>query len=138
MPSVETALCDSGPLIALFDPDDAAHSQCRAFLEAFNGQLVTTWPILSEVFHFAEEARSRQRLWRFITGGGLSIYEMSPSEVPRLQHFMARYADLPMHLADASLVVAAERLKLRKIFTLDRRDFSVYRPQHVRYFEISP
>ena len=40
---------------------------------------------------------------------------------------MRRYADLPMDLADATLVVLAERLRTPWIFTLDRRDFSVYR-----------
>ncbi len=51
---------------------------------------------------------------------------------------MTKYADLPMDFADASLVALGERLKLRKVFTLDRRDFRLYRPRHVRSFEIFP
>ena len=43
---------------------------------------------------------------------------------------MVRYADHPMDLADASLVVLTEALKLRKVFTLDRNDFTTYRIQH--------
>jgi hypothetical protein len=39
---------------------------------------------------------------------------------------MARYADHPMELADASLA-AAEQLRITRIFTLDRKDFSSYR-----------
>jgi hypothetical protein len=40
---------------------------------------------------------------------------------------MERYADHPMDLADASLVVAAESLGTRRVFTIDRRDFATYR-----------
>ncbi len=40
---------------------------------------------------------------------------------------MIRYADVPMDLADASLVVAAEQLRARKMFTIDRKDFDIYR-----------
>ena len=47
---------------------------------------------------------------------------------------MARYADLPMDLADASLIVAAESLRLRKVFTIDR-DFSAYRIQRGHHFD---
>jgi predicted nucleic acid-binding protein len=40
---------------------------------------------------------------------------------------MEQYADHPMDLADASLIVAAEVLRTRKIFTIDRQDFATYR-----------
>ena len=51
---------------------------------------------------------------------------------------MEQYRDLPMDLADAALVRIAERDKLQTIFTVDRKDFSVYRPSHTDYFEIVP
>ena len=35
-----------------------------------------------------------------------------------------------MDLADASLVVAAENLETRKIFTIDRKDFEAYKVRH--------
>ena len=40
---------------------------------------------------------------------------------------MEQYADHPMDLADASLIVAAEALPTRKVFTIDRQDFATYR-----------
>jgi predicted nucleic acid-binding protein len=43
--------------------------------------------------------------------------------------FMEQYADHPMDLADASLIVAAEALKTSKVFTIDRQDFETYRIQ---------
>lgn len=138
MPSGETALCDSGPLVALFDPSDVAHAECRDGFKAFRGHLTTTWPVLTEVFHFLESEARRQSVWDFVMNGGLSIAEIMREELPRMRGLMAKYADLPMDLADASLVVLSERLKVREIFTLDRRDFRLYRPRYVRSFHIFP
>jgi len=49
---------------------------------------------------------------------------------------MKKYSDNPMDLAEASLVAVAEHHSIKKVFTLDRRDFSRYRPQHCARFEI--
>ena len=43
-----------------------------------------------------------------------------------------------MDFADAALVRVAERERIRRIFTLDRRDFSVYRPSGFGSFDIVP
>ncbi|MEO8053608.1 MAG: hypothetical protein ABI768_00540 [Acidobacteriota bacterium] len=51
---------------------------------------------------------------------------------------MRKYRDLPMDLGDAALVRVAEREKLRRVFTLDRRDFSLYRPLRLGRFFIVP
>ena len=51
---------------------------------------------------------------------------------------MDKYRDLPMDLADAALVRVAERERLRTVFTIDRRDFSVYRPLGLGKFRIVP
>jgi predicted nucleic acid-binding protein len=40
---------------------------------------------------------------------------------------MARYTNLPMNLADASLVLLAEHLGCGRILTTDKRDFGAYR-----------
>lgn len=48
---------------------------------------------------------------------------------------MENYANLPMDLADASLVVLAEHLETGRILTVDRRDFNVYRWNKNNLFE---
>ncbi len=50
---------------------------------------------------------------------------------------MRKHHDLPMDFADAALVALGEREGLATIFTLDR-DFTHYRPRHVRTFRILP
>ena len=55
----------------------------------------------------------------------------------RTRALMAKYRDLPMDLADASLVAAAEALNLKRVFTLDS-DFRVYRFRSRQAFDIIP
>ena len=56
----------------------------------------------------------------------------------RIAELVARYRDLPLGTVDASLVAAAERMDIKAIATLDRRDFAVVRPKHVTAFELLP
>jgi hypothetical protein len=138
LPSGETALCDTGPLVAIIDSNDTAHAQCRAEFGRFPGTLVTTWPILSESFYLLRKQHLRELLWQFVLGGGMEIANPNSGELARIRSLMAQYADLPMDFADATLVVLGERLNVKRIFTIDRRDFRVYRPRHTSVFEIFP
>jgi predicted nucleic acid-binding protein len=58
--------------------------------------------------------------------GRLGLYDLHGDAVDRMATLMEQYQDRPMDLADASLIVAAERLGVRRIFTLDS-DFYIYR-----------
>ena len=62
-----------------------------------------------------------------MTEGGLAVWFLDDDALSRAFELMIRYADQPMDLADASLVVVAENERLRKVFTIDRNDFSAYR-----------
>lgn len=138
MPSVVQALCDSGPLIALFDRSDAAHERCRAELAEFSGCFVTSWPVLTEDFHFLDRPLGRKLLWEFVLDDAVRVEQVSKRELWRMRELMEQYADLPMDFADASLVVLAERLRVFKVFTIDRRGFGIFRPRYAEAFEIFP
>ncbi len=73
-----------------------------------------------------------------LTIGALSLMSLDIDDCPRMRELMSKYRDLPMDLADAALVRAAERERVRRIFTIDRRDFQAYRPQRIGRFEILP
>ena len=132
------ALCDTGPLVALLDEHDAAHEECVVNLEQYSGKLIVSWPVLTEAFYLLDERLHKQRLWKWIESGGLRVLDIPGPALPRMRQLMEKYADLPMDLADASLVVLAEKLEIRSVFTLDHRHFNLYRPRHARSFEIFP
>lgn len=121
-------LVDTGPLVALFDPRDGQHQRCVKTLKAIREPIRTTVPVLTEAFHMlGPGSLGSDRLREFVLRRGTSVWWFDPSTLARAFELMDLYADHPMDLADASLVVAAETLGTRKVFTVDRRDFRAYR-----------
>lgn len=121
-------LVDTGPFVALFDPKDAQHDPCKTILKTLRTPLFTTIPVLTEAFHMlSPESYGSDRLRDFILQGGVSVWFFNSAAVERSFELMEKYADHPMDLADASLLVAAESLNANTIFTLDRHDFETYR-----------
>jgi len=132
-------IIDTGPLVALFDESEPLHEMCKSALKKIRKPLITSWPVLTESFYLLGDWHEGQKeLWNFILSGGLSIYDIPETDYGRLSALMAKYADKPMDLADASLVLISETKKIKIIFTLDKRDFSVYQPAHCKRLEIIP
>jgi predicted nucleic acid-binding protein len=121
-------LVDTGPFVALFDPQDAEHGRCKAILSSVREPLSTTTPVLTEAFHLlTPNSVGADRLRDFILDGGVALWFMDHAATARAFELMEQYGDHPMDLADASLIVAAESLRTTKIFTLDHADFQRYR-----------
>jgi predicted nucleic acid-binding protein len=121
-------LIDTGPLVALFDPKDHQHARCAKVLKTIRETAATTTPVLTEAFHMLRPASvGSDRLREFIERGGLSVWFFDRANLTRVFELMEIYADHPMDLADASLIVAAEASATRRVFTLDRKDFETYR-----------
>lgn len=121
-------LVDTGPLVALFDRKDGQHGRCVETLKAIRVPICTTVAVLTEAFHMLDpRSNGSEQLREFVARGALSVWFFDAGALARALELMDLYADRPMDLADASLVVAAEALGTRKIFTIDRDDFETYR-----------
>jgi hypothetical protein len=121
-------LVDTGPFVALFDPQDAEHSRCKDILSAVREPLFSTSPVLTEAFHLlTPNSIGADRLRDFILDGGVSLWTMDQGSLARAFELMEQYGDRPMDLTDASIIVAAESLRTTKVFTLDLADFRRYR-----------
>ncbi len=132
-------LVDAGPLVALIDRTDPYHQRCVAALKTVRDPLGTVWPAFTEAMYLLRyDARDQRALWDMVGAGGLRFVELGPDDCPRMRELMWKYRDLPMDLADAALVRVAEREGLRRVFTIDRQDFEVYRPHRFGRFEILP
>jgi predicted nucleic acid-binding protein len=132
-------LVDAGPLVALIHADDQHHQRCKDALATLREPMLTVWPAFTEAMYllgFSGEAQDA--LWDILESDALWMADLTDDDYPRLQQLMRKYRDLPMDLADAALVRVAERERLPRIFTIDRRDFEVYRPTGIRRFEILP
>lgn len=129
LPARNMILIDAGPLVALMDADDQYHVSCsRAFRGLRSQPLGTVWPVLTEAMYFLDDVPNGQdRVWEMIVRGAVQLLPLGPDDVPRIRELMKQYADRPMDLADAALIHVAEREHVRRFFTIDRKDFSVYR-----------
>jgi len=131
-------LTDAGPLIALIDRGEHDHERCVNTLAELRGPMLTTWPAFTEAMYLLGDAagwRGQEVLWRLQKRGDL-IVEL-PARLDRVEELMRRYRDLPMDLADATLVALAEERDLGTIFSLDK-DFKVYRLARGRAFKVVP
>ena len=127
------ALVDAGPLIALFDPSDKLHGKVEDFFHGFVGRLHTTWPVVTEVCHFLNVPQQRAFI-AWLRRGGAQLAEIEFAALNSIDALLAKYADRPMDLADATLVWLGAKLKLSDIITIDRDDFSVYRGSNGKPF----
>jgi predicted nucleic acid-binding protein len=133
---VTVLLVDTGPLVALADKRDKAHERCTQYLKSYRGRLLTTWAVLTEFSHLAPTVASTLPLYRWIERGGLEIMPLGKEELITAIDWINRYADRPMDLADASLVVAALKTGSTTIWTLDRNDFETYRLPGRKHFRL--
>lgn len=83
-------------------------------------------------------AEAEVRFLGDVAGGALTAEPVAPQDWTRIAELVWRYRDLPLGTVDASIVAAAERLRIATVATLDRRDFGVVRPLHVKAFELLP
>lgn len=132
-------LTDTGPLLAIIDHGQPQHTACIEALSNVSVPLVTTVPCFTEAMYLlaARTRNGTKELWRLFTSGRLTIHHTTDVDLQRMKVLMEKYSDVPMSLADASLVVAAEARKVGRIFTLDS-DFRVYRYNDTSPFEVLP
>ena len=112
-------------LIQRAEPD---HARCRDALRSLAAPLLSTWPAFTEAMYLLGTGgwRDQEALWRLVGRGDLVLADLTAQQVDRTRALMEKYRDVPMDLADATLVALAEARSLTRIFTLDD-DFKVYR-----------
>ncbi len=133
-------LVDAGPLVAILDRNDMGHRRCVKIVASLPAPLVTTWPAFTEAMYLVGQRggwTAQDGLWRLVLRGTLAVHSLESGPLRRARELMRRYRDLPMDLADATLVAFAEAHRITQVFTLDK-DFRVYRLHGRKAFEIVP
>ena len=132
-------LVDTGPLVAILSPRDEYHEACVATLRNLSGPLFSCWPVITEAAWLLRKwPRAVQQLLHSIDGELLELLPLTGREGNEVSALMRRYEEIGPQLADASLIYLANREQIDTIFTLDRRDFSIYRSGRRRPFRILP
>jgi predicted nucleic acid-binding protein len=118
---------------------DAAHDRCVALIRQLPAPLVTTWAVMAEAAWILRRFPGRvERLLRSITSGWLQIAHLGHEDTRALAELLERYRSISAQLADVTLLRLAETLNTDTVFTLDVRDFSVFRLSRNRRVRIVP
>jgi predicted nucleic acid-binding protein len=122
-----TVLVDTGVLVALIDPDTREHQWVQQWTRRLPQPFQTSEPVLTETaFLLARDGFDADELFALAEAGVIQVGLRFEDERASLRQLMARYRNVPMSLADATLVRLAELNDQSRVFTLDA-DFRIYR-----------
>jgi uncharacterized protein len=129
---------DTGVFVALADRSDWWHESARKALRTTEDGWITTWPVITEATHLLRKRLDQQAaidLLADVSDGGVRLWIPSLEELAGLPALMRKHANLPMDLADASLVMLAEHLGHGRILSTDMRDFGAHRWKNRKPFK---
>jgi predicted nucleic acid-binding protein len=135
---------DTGPLVAAALASDINHRRCVelfASLRMNKERLVVPPFVVTEVCYLLAREGGAKPEAAFVRSLAIDDFTIAPvtaAGLERTADLIGQYADLPLGVVDASVVALAEQLEVEEIATLDRRHFSVVRPQHVNAFALLP
>ena len=136
---MNSILVDTGPLVAIINPRDAEHAACGAYAADLTAPMLTAWPVITEAaWMLRANQRDVRTLFRMITVRDLQVAPLPAVSAGWFEDFFEKYEDQGPQLADASLVYLANTLKIDTVFTIDRKDFNVYRKDDGSYLTVVP
>jgi uncharacterized protein len=134
-------VADSGAVYGLYDKRDASHASIRAAVEKARDVLVLPAPILGEIDYLMRVRLGNQALLRFLADiqeGAFVVEPVTLADLRRCASLIAKYQNLDLGLADATVVAVAERIGTDRILTVDMRDFRVIRSSRGKLFRLLP
>jgi uncharacterized protein len=135
------ALLDTSFLFALADSNDRNHNRVLRAAQNLTGSLLLPIPVLPEVCYLLASRLGHTAMRRFLEELAASDAVLEPIDhldLQRINELLDQYADSQLDFVDAALVSISERHGIRRILTLDRRDFAMIRPKHCDHFELVP
>ncbi|MCY3963185.1 MAG: PIN domain-containing protein [bacterium] len=134
-------IADTSGLIAFYSRSGQQHEQVASWLDKNDDIMVVSPYVMAELDYLVATRKgvdAELAVLAELTGGAYELAAMSADDVATARDVIARYHDLGVGLADASMVVLAERYRTRTILTLDHKHFSVMRPLGGGLFKIAP
>ena len=135
------ALVDTGILLALANRRDVNHQAAVTLLSSLREALLVSTPVLAEAAYLTNRVlgvEAEAALVASLGRGEMQLEEITREDCLRAADLLRLYAEDRIGFVDASLVAVAERLKIRRVLTVDRRHFDMIRPRHCNGFEILP
>jgi predicted nucleic acid-binding protein len=133
-------LLDSSGLFAALSGQEPAHVAAASALAAERGPLVLSPFVLAELDYLVARSGldSELGLLEQVAAGTYQLAPFAPEDVAQAAQIMRQYGDLRIGLADASIVVLANRHDTNRVLTLDERHFRALRTSAGKPFTILP
>lgn len=135
----ERTIVDAGPLVAILNRHDSQHAVCHKQGLDLPRPFLTTWPVITEAAWLLRKTPGGvSGLLRMVAEGLLECYSLDAAAAKWMDEILLKYADQKIQLADASLLYVAEKEEIESIFTLDVRDFLLFRLAGNRALRLLP
>jgi len=132
---------DTSFLLAVMSVRDADHDIARAAMRELVGNRIVAAPVLPEVFYMLARRASYKsaiKLFESLRGSAFDVEALSAEDMARMQAIMTQYQDNYFDFVDTAIMALSERLNIKEVYTLDRRDFSIFRPKHCPHLRLLP
>lgn len=137
----QALVCDTSGILAALDRADPDHDDCMAALADHTGPLLLSPLVLAELDHLVRTrlgADAARVLADDVVAGAYEMVSLTAGDIAACVALDRAYSDLGLGLADASLVVIAERVGTRSLLTLDERHLRAVRPLQGGHFLLLP
>jgi predicted nucleic acid-binding protein len=134
-------IADTSGLVAVLGRDQRDHVRARAALESDPGPVVLSPYVLAEIDYLLMQRFGPNTELEFLAEAAAGAFELAAfgrADLARAVTVLQNYRDVRIGLADASLVVLAERYGTTRVLTLDERHFRAIRPLHADAFTLLP
>lgn len=134
-------LLDTSGLLSALDESQRYHHECATLLGEATPPLLLSPFVLAELDYMLMRhigQRAQAALLEEVARGAYQLELFSAADVARAKEVVGQYADLEIGLADASIVVLAQRHAVTEVLTLDQRHFRAMRIERRKRFKVLP
>jgi predicted nucleic acid-binding protein len=134
-------LLDTGFWYSSIDASDEHHEKVAQIAGNIHQSVIVPVPVITETAYLVKRNQGVEALAKFAESLSRTTFHLETplsDDYLRSAEILRKYNDANIDFVDALMVAIAERLKITKILTVDRRHFGMFRPAHCEAFEIIP
>ena len=128
-----TLIIDSSFLVALYDVGEVRHQRAYDFAEQNSELMLVPDIVLPEVNFLLRRNlgyTNSLNFFEFFENRLVKLVPILQDDLAGVYEISQQYADARLDLVDCCIMAIAERENITRIATFDRRDFSIFQPNH--------
>ncbi|MBZ0289952.1 MAG: PIN domain-containing protein [Anaerolineae bacterium] len=136
-----TALIDTSFLLASAASNDANYAVAQRVVLKIGELIVLPVPVMPELFYMVSVRvgyKAALHTFQYLDNAGFQIEPLTPDDRIRMREIMNKYVDAEFDFVDTAIMALSERLNITRVYTFDRRDFSIFRPRHTSHLDLLP